>query len=78
MLKPLESEIGRKQPRLLKLESIAKCMDCGAPFTMMRKKYNCRACGIVSFFVIRFTDYGVTLGSLDFSKKNLITFFCEL
>ncbi len=48
ILRPADSEIGRKQPHLLKLEAIGKCMECSQPFSMMRKKYNCRACGIVS------------------------------
>ena len=48
MLKPLDHEIGREQPRLLKPDNITKCMECGQPFSMMRKKYSCRACGIVS------------------------------
>ena len=43
----MDSEIGKKQPHLLKLEAIHKCMECSQPFSMMRKKYNCRACGIV-------------------------------
>ena len=48
MLKPLDHEIGRQQPHLLKPDNITKCMECGQPFSMMRKKYSCRACGIVS------------------------------
>ena len=50
ILRPCDSEIGKKQPHLLKLEAIHKCMECSQPFSMMRKKYNCRACGVVSFF----------------------------
>ena len=49
ILRPCDSEIGKKQPHLLKLEAIHKCMECSQPFSMMRKKYNCRACGVVSF-----------------------------
>ena len=48
ILRPMDSEIGKKQPHLLKLEAIHKCMECSQPFSMMRKKYNCRACGIVT------------------------------
>ena len=48
ILRPMDSEIGKKQPHLLKLEAIHKCMECSQPFSMMRKKYNCRACGIVA------------------------------
>ena len=50
ILRPCDSEIGKKRPHLLKLEAIHKCMECSQPFSMMRKKYNCRACGIVSIF----------------------------
>ena len=35
-----------RAPYLLKMESIAKCMECSLPFSMMRKKYHCKACGI--------------------------------
>jgi len=38
---------GFLRPRLLRAESASKCMGCGQPFTMMRKKHNCRACGLV-------------------------------
>ena len=48
ILRPCDSEIGKKQPHILKLEAIHKCMECAQPFSMMRKKYNCRACGVVS------------------------------
>jgi len=47
ILRPCDSEIGKKQPHILKLEAIHKCMECAQPFSMMRKKYNCRACGVV-------------------------------
>ncbi len=40
--------LGRVPPRLLRTESASKCMaECGQPFSMMRKRHNCRACGIV-------------------------------
>ena len=48
ILRPCDPEIGKKQPHILKLEAIHKCMECAQPFSMMRKKYNCRACGVVS------------------------------
>ena len=48
LLRPLDGEIGvRAPPRLLRLEAVAKCMECGQMFSMMRKRHNCRACGIV-------------------------------
>merc|ERR1719445_3925 len=46
-LRPLDSEIGQRQPHLLRFEHVVKCMECGQPFSMMRKKHNCRACGTV-------------------------------
>ena len=54
ILRPCDSEIGKKQPHILKLEAIHKCMECAQPFSMMRKKYNCRACGVVSSFFITY------------------------
>ena len=52
ILRPCDSEIGKRQPHLLKLEAIHKCMECSQPFSMMRKKYNCRACGVVSIYFL--------------------------
>ena len=54
ILRPCDPEIGKKQPHILKLEAIHKCMECGQPFSMMRKKYSCRACGVVSSFFITY------------------------
>ena len=51
VLRPPDAEIGKRQPHLLKLDAIHKCMECSQPFSMMRKKYNCRACGVVSIYI---------------------------
>ncbi len=46
------SSLGRIPPRLLRPEAASRCMaECGQPFSMMRKRHSCRACGIVSFFL---------------------------
>ena len=52
VLRPPDAEIGKRQPHLLKLDAIHKCMECSQPFSMMRKKYNCRACGVVSIYFL--------------------------
>ncbi|XP_075218601.1 FYVE, RhoGEF and PH domain-containing protein 2-like [Lycorma delicatula] len=42
-----DSEIGRKAPNFIKVDSILKCMDCGTNFGVIRRKHHCHACGVV-------------------------------
>ena len=48
VLRPLQSEIGKTQPRLQKLETVSKCMECSTPFSILKHRHNCGACGAVS------------------------------
>lgn len=36
---------------LLKADDVTRCMVCEAVFSVMKRKHNCRACGIVSVTV---------------------------
>ncbi|KAG8212726.1 hypothetical protein J437_LFUL019655, partial [Ladona fulva] len=44
---PIETEIGKRAPNFIKMDSVAKCMDCSANFSVMKRKHHCRACGLV-------------------------------
>ena len=39
---------GAKTTALLKADDVTRCMVCEAIFSVMKRKHNCRACGIVS------------------------------
>jgi hypothetical protein len=48
LLRPLDSEIGRRPPpHMQRLENVNKCADCGAQFSILKHKHNCRTCGAV-------------------------------
>lgn len=46
----VESDIGRREPNLLRMDSVTKCMDCGSNFGVMKRKRHCHACGLVTIF----------------------------
>ena len=48
ILRPLDSEIGKKQPHLQKLDNVQKCSECSSQFSILKHKHNCRFCGAVS------------------------------
>ena len=48
ILRPLDSEIGKKQPHMQKVENVQKCTECSAQFSILKHKHNCRFCGAVS------------------------------
>ena len=48
ILRPLDSEIGKRQPRMQRLESVQRCSECAAQFSILKHKHNCRFCGAVS------------------------------
>ena len=48
ILRPLDSEIGKKQPHMQKLENVQKCAECSTQFSFLKSKYNCKFCGAVS------------------------------
>ena len=48
ILRPLDSEIGKKQPHMQKLDNVQKCTECSVQFSILKHKHNCRFCGAVS------------------------------
>ena len=48
ILRPLDSEIGKKQPHMQKLENVQKCTECATQFSILKHKHNCRFCGAVN------------------------------
>ena len=42
VLRPLDTEIGKRQPHIQRLETVARCTDCGATFSILKHKHNCR------------------------------------
>ena len=50
--KNLDSELGLKQPTMLRPDSVHKCMQCGGNFSVVKRKHHCRACGSVSYFIL--------------------------
>ena len=48
ILRPLDSEIGKRQPRMQRLENCQRCTECSAQFSILKHKHNCRFCGAVS------------------------------
>ena len=53
ILRPLDSEIGKKQPHMQKLENVQRCSECSAQFSILKHKHNCRFCGAVSGILYR-------------------------
>jgi len=47
VLRPLDCEIGKKKPRLQKVETARQCGECGCQFSILKHKHNCRTCGAV-------------------------------
>ena len=47
VFRPPDAEIGFAQPRLMRLDSCTKCHECAQVFSMLRKRYHCKACGNV-------------------------------
>ena len=48
VLRPLDSEIGKMQPHMQKLENVSRCTNCATQFSILKHKHNCRFCGAVS------------------------------
>ena len=53
ILRPLDSEIGKRQPRMQRLENCQRCTECAAQFSILKHKHNCRFCGAVSGILYR-------------------------
>jgi hypothetical protein len=47
---------GGPKTALLKADDVTRCMVCEVIFSVMKRKHNCRACGIVSQLMIFNTD----------------------
>ena len=42
ILRPLDSEIGKRPPHMQRVETVARCTDCATHFSILRHKHNCR------------------------------------
>ena len=49
ILRPLDSEIGKRPPHMQRLETVARCTDCATHFSILRHKHNCRLIGLWTF-----------------------------
>lgn len=49
-----------KTTALIKSDDITRCMVCEALFSVMKRKHNCRACGIVSTYIINYLLFFLT------------------
>lgn len=43
-------KIGNEKTSLVKADDVTRCMVCEAIFSVMKRKHNCRACGIVRIY----------------------------
>lgn len=48
ILRPLDSEIGKRQPHMQRVDNVQKCTECSVQFSILKHKHNCRFCGAVS------------------------------
>jgi len=69
ILRPLDSEIGKKQPHMQKLENVQKCTDCATQFSILKHKHNCRFCGAV--FCSKCSEYRHPLPWEDGRKARI-------
>lgn len=69
ILRPLDSEIGKKQPHMQKLENVQKCTECATQFSILKHKHNCRFCGAV--FCSKCSEYRHPLPWEDGRKARI-------
>ena len=48
ILRPLDCEIGKRQPHMQRVDNVQKCTECSTQFSILKHKHNCRFCGAVS------------------------------
>ncbi|XP_034240310.1 FYVE, RhoGEF and PH domain-containing protein 4-like isoform X2 [Thrips palmi] len=43
----LDSDLGKRAPTLVQMDTVSRCKDCASSFGVMRRKHHCHACGLV-------------------------------